>query len=115
MIAAITPENTLLSQTNACGSAPSPLDYSLREAYFPELNAQLRSEGFEPSGKGLAAWARLARIVPVDAVIVTVGGDRYTGPLPLELAPCRTPKTQRREREERHRTRCQVESGQVVR
>ena len=51
---------------------PSPLEYSLREACVPELNARLRVEGFEPPGKGLAAWVRLARIVEVDAASVTV-------------------------------------------
>lgn len=49
MIAAITPENTLFSQANACSSVPSPLEYSLREACLPELNARLRAEGFEHS------------------------------------------------------------------
>ena len=65
MIAAITPENTLFSQANACGSVLSPLEYSLREACLPELNARLRQERFEPPGKGHAAWGRLARIVQV--------------------------------------------------
>ena len=53
-------------------SSSSPLEYSLREACLPELNARLRVEGFEPPGKGLAAWVRLARIVQVDAASFTV-------------------------------------------
>ena len=72
MIAAITPENTLFSQANACGSTPSPLEYSLREACLPELNTRMRAESFEPPGRALAAWVRLARIVQVDAVSITV-------------------------------------------
>ena len=72
MIAAIAPESAVFSQANACGSAPPPLEYSLREASLPELNARLRAEGFEPPGKGLATWVRLARIVQMDAASVTV-------------------------------------------
>ncbi len=55
MIAAITPEKTLFSQTTARDSTPSPLEQSLREACLPELNARLRAEGFEPPGKDFAA------------------------------------------------------------
>ena len=50
---------------------PSPLKYSFREACLPELNVRLWAEWFEPPGKGLAAWVRLARIVQVDPASVT--------------------------------------------
>ena len=72
MIAATPPECAVFSQADPVGSAPSPLEYSLREACLPELNARLRAEGFEPPGKGLAAWVRLARVVQVDPAKVTV-------------------------------------------
>jgi hypothetical protein len=62
MIAFTTPAISVFSLSESCGPAPSPLEYSLREAFFPELNARLRVEGFEPSGKGLAAWVRLSRV-----------------------------------------------------
>ena len=48
-------------ESSCAVSSPSPLEYSLREACLPELNAQLRQAGFEPPGKGLAAWIRLAQ------------------------------------------------------
>ena len=72
IIAATPPERPRFSQTDDTGPTPSPLEYSLREACLPELNARLRAEGFEPPGKGLAAWVRLARILQVDAVIISV-------------------------------------------
>ncbi len=72
MIAATPAERHRFSQTDDTGPTPSPLEYSLREACLPELNARLRAEGFEPPGKGLAAWVRLARIVQVDAASITV-------------------------------------------
>ena len=72
MIAATPPERPRFSQTDDTGPTPSPLEYSLREACLPELKSRLRAEGFEPPGKGLAAWVRLARIVQVDAESITV-------------------------------------------
>ena len=75
MIAAGTGELLCFSSDRTAGSADlelTPLEYSFREACFPELNARLRAEGFEPPGKGLAAWVRLARIVQVDVASLTI-------------------------------------------
>lgn len=75
MIAARTSELPRLlsgrTEANAV-SEPSSLEYSFRDACLPELNARLRAEGFEPPGRELAAWVRLARIVQVDAASITI-------------------------------------------
>ena len=49
MIATTPPERPVFSYAKAAVSAPSPLEYSLREACLPELNARLRAEGFSHS------------------------------------------------------------------
>lgn len=46
MIAATPPERHRFSQTDDTGPTASPLEYSLRDACLPELNARLRAEGF---------------------------------------------------------------------